>query len=91
VDHVPEGAAGLAKWNHQDARARFAELVRRARAEGPQLVTTRGADPVVVLSADAYFALLQRRPTKFSDLLMPFDDFEPMRLDITAEYEPIQL
>jgi len=38
----------------QDAKARFSELVRRARSEGPQYVTVHGREEVVVVAADEY-------------------------------------
>jgi prevent-host-death family protein len=33
----------------QDAKARFSELVRRVRSEGPQQVTVHGRDEVVII------------------------------------------
>lgn len=42
------------KWPLQDAKARFSELVRRARSEGPQHVTVHGRDEVVVVTADEF-------------------------------------
>ena len=39
-------------WKLQDAKARFSEVVRRAQTEGPQRVTIRGHDAVVVIAAD---------------------------------------
>lgn len=41
-------------WPLQDAKSRFSELVDRVLSEGPQLVTRRGADAVVVLAAPDY-------------------------------------
>ena len=41
-------------WLLQDAKARFSELVRRVRSEGPQRVTVRGRDEVVVISAEEF-------------------------------------
>jgi antitoxin Phd len=38
-------------WKLEDAKARFSEVVRRAQSEGPQRVTVRGKDAVVVISA----------------------------------------
>lgn len=38
----------------QDAKARFSELVRRVRNEGPQRVTVHGRDEVVVISAEEF-------------------------------------
>src|SRR5438128_10497321 len=41
-------------WRLQDAKARFSELVRRVRSEGPQRVTVHGRDEVVVISAEEF-------------------------------------
>jgi prevent-host-death family protein len=41
----------------EEAKARFSELVRRARERGPQRVTVHGQDAVVVLSAADYARL----------------------------------
>ena len=42
----------------EDAKVRFSELVRRARTEGPQRVTRRGRDAVVVIAGDDHERLL---------------------------------
>jgi prevent-host-death family protein len=42
------------QWLLQDAKARFSELVRRVRSEGPQRVTVHGRDEVVVISAEEF-------------------------------------
>jgi prevent-host-death family protein len=42
------------RWLLHDAKARFSELVRRVRAEGPQRVTIRGRDEVVVITAEEF-------------------------------------
>ena len=41
-------------WPLQDAKARFSELVRRVRSEGPQHVTVHGRDEVVVVAAEEF-------------------------------------
>jgi prevent-host-death family protein len=51
-----------ATWRLQDAKARFSELVRRARSEGPQRVTVHGREEVVVVAADE-FRRLKGEPT----------------------------
>ncbi len=43
-----------ARWRLQDAKARFSELVRRARSEGPQHVILHGPDAIVVIDADEF-------------------------------------
>jgi prevent-host-death family protein len=42
------------RWLLQDAKARFSELVRRVRAEGPQHVTVHGRDEVVIIAAEEF-------------------------------------
>jgi prevent-host-death family protein len=42
------------RWLLQDAKARFSELVRRVRTEGPQRVTVHGRDEVVVVAAEEF-------------------------------------
>jgi antitoxin Phd len=41
-------------WALQDAKNRFSELVEQALRDGPQIVTRRGKDTVVVLSVEAF-------------------------------------
>jgi prevent-host-death family protein len=41
-------------WPLQDAKARFSELVRRVRSDGPQHVTVHGRDEVVVMAAEEF-------------------------------------
>jgi prevent-host-death family protein len=49
------------RWPLQDAKARFSELVRRVRSEGPQHVTVHGRDEVVVVAADEFRSLKGER------------------------------
>ena len=41
-------------WQLQEAKNRFSELVNKAIREGPQIVTRRGEEVVVVLSKNEY-------------------------------------
>ena len=56
------GRRRLGYWLLQDAKARFSELVRRVRSEGPQHVTVHGRDEVVVVAAEE-FRRLKGDPT----------------------------
>jgi prevent-host-death family protein len=49
-------------WNLEDAKARFSELVRLARSEGPQRVTVRGQDAVMVIAVEDMQRLLPPAP-----------------------------
>ncbi len=64
---APDGKS--ATWQLQDAKARFSELVKRAREQGPQHVSVRGAPAVVVLSEEAFDALTAQRPSLVDHIL----------------------
>ena len=51
----------LNQWRLQDAKARFSELVQRARSDGPQHVTVRGRDEVVAIAAEEFRRLQGER------------------------------
>jgi len=57
------------RWKLEDAKARFSEVVRRARSEGPQRVTVRGKNAVVVISAEELQRLLP------AEKRLPFVEF----------------
>jgi len=50
------------KWKLEEAKARFSEVVRQARKEGPQRVTVRGHDAVVVMSVEEFDLLVPGTP-----------------------------
>lgn len=50
-------------WQLQEAKAKFSELVRKATFEGPQEVTVRGQEQVVVISKKSYEGLLHPKPS----------------------------
>jgi len=63
------GLQRLEKWKLEDAKARLSEVVRRASTRGPQLVTLRGKEAVVILSAKEFERL---SPAKKSKPLVEF-------------------
>jgi antitoxin Phd len=48
------------KWQLQTAKARFSEVFRRARSEGPQYVTRGGKEAVVIVPAEEFERLKAR-------------------------------
>lgn len=48
-------------WLLQDAKARFSELVRKVRSEGPQHVSVHGRDEVVVIAVEDFRRLQGQR------------------------------
>jgi prevent-host-death family protein len=79
----PTAKTGGGYWLLQDAKARFSELVRKVRSEGPQHVTVHGRDEVVVIAAEDFRRLkgektgqvliqaLQASPIREVDLTPP--------------------
>lgn len=53
--HLPK-----TRWQLQAAKAQFSEVFRRARSEGPQLVTRQEKEAVVILPAEEFERLWAR-------------------------------
>lgn len=47
-------------WQLQTAKARFSEVFRRARSEGPQWVTRQDKEAVVIVPAEEFLRLSSR-------------------------------
>lgn len=73
-------------WQLQDAKSRFSELVECALREGPQLVTRRGSDAVVLMAAPEYRRLAGEEA--LVSLLLQAPRGEPM--DTARSPEPIR-
>src|SRR5271168_1054950 len=54
------GVAPSTRWQLQTAKARFSELFRRARTEGPQWITKQDKEAVVMLPAEQFELLTAR-------------------------------
>ena len=80
-------------WKLQDAKARFSELVRAARTQGPQHVTVHGRDAVVVLSAEEYARLAKPPARSLYDVMQacPDPDFEFDFPGIRVEVRDVEL
>lgn len=73
-------------WQLQEAKAKFSELFRRARAEGPQYVTKSGREQVVVLRSEQFEEMVHRARQPQS--LVEFFQQSPLRglnLDFTRD------
>jgi len=73
------------KWQIQEAKARFSEMVERTLREGPQTVTRHGKPVAVLVKADEYKRLRAGGKT-FKALLAsaPLDGVEIRRSRETA-------
>lgn len=73
-------------WQLQEAKSRFSELVERTLTEGPQLVTRRGAEAVVVIAAPEFHRLYSGLSLR--DVLRNAPRGEPLNLERSAEPAP---
>jgi prevent-host-death family protein len=73
----------MEKWQIQDAKNRFSEMVNKALKNGPQVVTRHGVESVVIISVAEYRRLL--RPN--TDLVSFFKEspFYNMQIDLSRK------
>jgi antitoxin Phd len=57
---VPRQKIVQQAWQVQNAKARFSEVFRLARTEGPQLITRQGKDGVVMMPVEQFDRLVAR-------------------------------
>ena len=57
-------------WAVQDAKARFSEFLETCLAEGPQMVTKRGAEAAVLVPADEWHRLQASARPSLKELLL---------------------
>ena len=71
-------------WQLQTAKAKFSELFRLARSEGPQRITRQGKEGVVMISDEQYdrLVLRSRRP---QSILQFFRDSPLAGIDLDLE------
>lgn len=74
-------------WQLQEAKSRFSEVVDLSLEEGPQMVTRRGRETVVILSAQEYRRMTGATPSLVTTLLNA-PRGEP--LDLARSPEPIR-
>ena len=57
-------------WPVQDAKARFSEFLERCLADGPQVVTKRGAEAAVLVPVDEWRRLQAAARPSLKQLLL---------------------
>ena len=81
-----------AEWTIAEAKARFSELLERARSAGPQTITRRGRKAAVVVSAEEWEHKVRRTgnlaeffaasPLRDSDVVIERSRDRPRALDL---------
>jgi prevent-host-death family protein len=72
------------RWQVQDAKQRFSELIRTAHADGPQVVTRHGEEIAVVIDI-AEYRRLKGETAEFKDYLRSGPGFDDLDLDQATE------
>jgi antitoxin Phd len=81
----------VTKWKLQDAKARFSEVVRRARSEGPQHVTVHGRDGVVVMSAEEFASVKRKTEMQTSaDLVAALRGLNGLKVERESVRSPVR-
>ena len=75
------------RWQLQEAKQRFSELVRSVEADGPQVVTRHGEDVAVVISI-AEYRHLRHEGENFKAFLQSAPDVD---LEINRPIQPARL
>jgi len=73
-------------WQIQTAKARFSEVFRRARTEGPQLITRQGKEGVVMIS-DVQYEQLVGRSHQPKSIVQFFRESPLVGVDLNLERE----
>ena len=60
----------MSKWQLQDAKSRFSELIEDTLEKGPQVVTRRGIDTAVVVSIEEWTKLKNEKRPTWKDVLL---------------------
>lgn len=60
----------MAKWQLQDAKSRFSELIDDTLEKGPQVVTRRGVDTAVMVSIDEWQKLKDEKRATWKEVLL---------------------
>ncbi len=76
-------------WQIQTAKARFSEVFRRARAEGPQRITRQGKEGVVMVAEEHYNQLVgkSRQPKNIVDFFRQ-SPMVGLELDLDRDRSP---
>jgi antitoxin Phd len=80
------------KWQVQEAKARFSEMLETSLADGPQVVTKRGVEAAVLVPIDQWRRLLRMTRPDLKELLLApearTDSLTPPRRDLPRRAPP---
>jgi antitoxin Phd len=78
----------MRRWQLQEAKARFSEVVKLSQRDGPQEISVRGEPAVVVISRTEYDRLQRRQPS-FVEFLRA-SPLVGVSLDLERDRSPVR-
>lgn len=88
-ESTTDAATRTKSWQIQTAKARFSEVFRRARSEGPQHITKQGKEAVVMVAEEQYNQLIgkSRQPKNIVDFFRQ-SPLVGLELDLERDRSP---
>jgi prevent-host-death family protein len=75
-------------WQLQEAKNKFSEVVEKAQNDGPQVVTKRGVESVIILSVEDYRQMIAGQQ-KISEFFRE-SPLVGVELDLTRDKTPVR-
>jgi len=66
----------MQKWQLQEAKAKFSEVIDRAEKEGPQIITRRGIETAVIVPIDEWRRTAPAHKESLLDVLKAMPKFD---------------
>ena len=80
------------KWQVQEAKARFSEMLETSLSDGPQVVTKRGVEAAVLVPIEQWHRLVRMTRQDLKELLLASeartDALTPPRRDLPQRAAP---
>ena len=76
----------MRRWQLQEAKAKFSEVVKLANKEGPQEITMRGQPTAILMSLDDFEKIREKKPSLVS--LMRSSPLVGINMDLQRDQSP---
>ena len=81
VEPVPD------RWQIQEAKQHFSEMIRAVTSQGPQIITRHGEDIAIVIDVNEFHRLTRAATVDLTDVLLGGPKFDDSIIDVFAEIE----
>lgn len=78
----------MRQWQLQEAKAKFSEVVKLARREGPQEITMHGQPTAILISKEDFQRIKGKKPSLVA--LMRSSPLKGIDLDLERDKSPVR-